>query len=49
MMIVLLLLVLVPAGLAALAGLRLVVADGLGLRPPPSVHAEQERMRTWPR
>jgi hypothetical protein len=37
-------------GLAVLVvGARLVAADGRGLRPPPAVRGDQERMRTWPR
>lgn len=48
MMIFLLLVALL--GLGGLAvGARLVASDGLGLRPPPSVREDQERMRSWPR
>lgn len=42
-----LLLILVLAGCGL--GLRSVARDGYGRRPPPAVHPEQERMRTWPR
>lgn len=45
-----LLLVLVPAALLGLAaGMRVLAGDGLGLRPPPLVRDDQERMRSWPR
>ena len=45
-----LLLVLVPSALLGLAaGLRVLAGDGLGLRPPPLVSVDQERMRSWPR
>lgn len=45
-----LLIVLVPLALLGLAaGARVLVSDGLGLRPPPLARDEQERMRSWPR
>ena len=45
-----LLLVLVPLALLGLmVGARLLASDGLGLRPPPLVRDEQERMSSWPR
>lgn len=50
MVLLLLLLVLVPLALLGLAaGARVLASDGLGLRPPPLVRDEQERMRSWPR
>lgn len=50
MVILLILLVLVPLALLGLAaGARVLVSDGLGLRPPPLARDEQERMRSWPR
>lgn len=50
MVILLILLVLVSLALLGLAaGARVLVSDGLGLRPPPLARDEQERMRSWPR